>query len=233
MSRSRTLALIGAAALLLVSAAPAIAQDDTTTDSTMDMDGLTVEVGGIEYAYTGLPTSVPVGTTLTFTNDGVEVHELVVNRLADGVTESFEELMALNESGVDLAAEGYIDTEFGERMLLAASGQTAEGAITLDQEGRYVALCFIPSGLESAKLEELGVDISTLGPDTDPATLSPEAQAFIGEVMGNPPHMALGMIQEFTVTAEGTEVGPLPEPAADEMAPDEGAAPDDAEAASE
>ena len=57
---------------------------------------------------------------------------------------------------------------------------------------------------------ELGVDPSVLGPDTDPSTLSPEVQAFIEEVMANPPHMAQGMIQEFVVTAEGTEVGPLP-----------------------
>ena len=132
------------------------------------------------------------------------------------MTESFEELLALSASGVDLEAEGYIDMEFGNQMLLATSGQSAEGGIILDREGRYAALCFIPSGLESAKLEELGVDLSTLGPDTDPSTMSPEVQAYLGEVMGNPPHIAQGMIQEFFVTAEGTEVGPLPaeEPAA-------------------
>ena len=199
---------IGAALVLsLASASAVVAQEESPA---MDMEGLTVDVGGVEYAFTGLPTSVPAGTALTFTNDGAEIHEMVLNRLADDVTESFEELMALNESGVDLQAEGYIDTEFGDQMLLAVPGQTAEGSITLDQEGRYVALCFIPSGLEMAKLIELGVDPSVLGPDTDPSTLSPEAQAFIGEVMGNPPHMAQGMIQEFVVTAEGSEVGPLP-----------------------
>ena len=210
MSGSRKVAALLMSATFLLSAAPVVAQDEMATDDPMDMEGLTVEVGGVEYAFTGLPTSVPAGTTLTFTNDGAEVHELVVTRLADDVTESFEELMALNESGVDLEAEGYIDTEFGDQMLLAIAGQTAEGSITLEKEGRYVALCFIPTGLESAKLEELGVDISTLGPDTDPSTLSPEVQAFLGEVMANPPHMAQGMIEEFVVTAEGTEVGPLP-----------------------
>ena len=174
------------------------------------MDGLSLDVGGVEYAFTRLPTSVPAGTTLTFTNEGAEIHEIVVNRLADGVTETFEELMALNASGVDLAAEGYIDTDFGDPILLAVPGQTGEGSITLEQEGRYVALCFIPSGMEMAKLIELGVDPSTLGPDTDPSTLSPEVQEFLGEVMANPPHMAQGMIQEFVVTAAGTEVGPLP-----------------------
>ena len=180
----------------------------------MDMEGLTIDVGGVEYAFTRLPTSVPLGTTLTFTNDGVEIHEMVLNRLADDVTESFEELMALNASGVDLQAEGYIDTEFGDQMLLAVPGQTADGSIVLDREGRYVALCFIPSGLEMSKLIELGVDPDDLGPDTDPATMPEEVQDFFDEIMANPPHMAQGMIQEFVVTAEGTEVGPLPaEPA--------------------
>ncbi len=211
MSRSRTLTLIGAAALLLVSAMPVAAQDESTAEDSMSMEGLSIEVGGVEYAFTGLPTSVPLGTTLTFTNNGAEIHELILNRIADGVTESFDELMALNASGVDLEAEGYIDTDFGFQQLIAVPDQTAEGGITLDQEGRYVALCYVPSGLEMAKLIELGVDPSVLGPETDPSTLPPEAQAFIEEVMGNPPHLAQGMIQEFVVTAEGTEVGPLPD----------------------
>ena len=47
-----------------------------------------------------------------------------------------------------------------------------------------------------------------LAPDTDPSTLSPEAQAYIGEVMANPLHMAQGMIQKFIVTAAGTQAGP-------------------------
>jgi len=59
--------------------------------------------------------------------------------------------------------------------------------------------------------------------------MPPEVQA----IMANPPHFALGMIQEFTVTPAGTEVGPLPEAASDQMAPDEGSAPEDEEAASE
>jgi plastocyanin len=204
--------LLVSAGLLLASTAAAVAQDDAA----MDMEGLTIDVGGVEYAFTGLPTSVPVGTTLTFTNNGAEIHEMALNRLADGVTESFAELMALNESGVDLEAEGYIDTDYGYQQLFAVPGQTADGSITLDREGRYVALCYIPSGLEMAKLEELGIDLSTLSPETDPSTLSPEVQEFLGEVMGNPPHLAQGMIQEFVVTAEGTEVGPLAaeEPAA-------------------
>ena len=233
MSGSRKFAALLMSAVFLLFAAPVLAQDESDGDNAMDMEGLSLDVGGVEYAFTRLPTSVPAGTTLTFTNEGAEIHEIVVNRLADGVTETFEELMALNDSGVDLAAEGYIDTDFGDPMLLAVPGQTAEGSITLEQEGRYVALCFIPSGLEMATLVELGVDPSDLGPDADSSTMPEDVQQFLDEVMGNPPHMAQGMIQEFTVTAEGTEVGPLPEAEVDEMAPEGESATEDEESASE
>jgi len=216
MSRSRTLALVGAAALLLVSAAPVAAQDEATTDDTMDMEGLSLDVGGVEYAFTRLPSSVPAGTTLTFTNEGAEIHEMVVVRVADGVTESLEELLAMEAEGRDPMAEGLVEM-VGDMPLFAAPGTTAEGTRTLGVEGRYAVLCFIPQGLTDMSVLE------QLGPDANPEDLAPEIQA----LMANPPHLALGMIQEFTVTPAGTEVGPLPEAADDEMAPE------DEEAASE
>jgi plastocyanin len=222
LSRSRTLALVGAATLLLASAAPIMAQDDATTDDPMDMEGLTLDVGGVEYAFTDLPTSVPLGTSLTFTNHGAEVHEMVVVRIADGVTESLEELLAMEAEGRDPMAEGMIEI-VGDMPLFAAPGTTAEGTRTLEHEGRHVVLCFIPQGLTDMSVLE------QLGPDTNPEDLPPEVQA----IMANPPHLALGMIQEFTVTAAGTEVGPLPDAASDEVAADEGSAPEDEEAASE
>jgi hypothetical protein len=234
MPRSRTLALAGAAALLLMSAAPVAAQE-ASPDSAMDMEGLTVEVGGVEYAYTGLPTSLPAGTELTFRNDGAELHELVVLRIADGVTESLEELLAMEAEGRDPMAEGLVEF-IGGAPLIANPGEVAEGSLPLEREGSYVALCFIPQGFVPSELAALGVTLEMLGPDTDPADLPPEVQ----EVMANPPHLAAGMIQQFTVTAEGTEAGPLPEPASDEMPPededaasDEESAPEDEEAASE
>ena len=206
MSRSRSLALVGAAALLLVSAAPVVAQDEATTDDTMDMEALSIEVGGVEYAFTNLPTSVPAGTELTFTNNGAEVHEMVLIHIADGVTESLEELLAMEAEGRDPMAEGLVEV-VGGMPLFAAPGTTAEGALTVENEGRYVAICFIPQGLtDFSALEQLG-------PDTNPEDLSPELQA----LMANPPHMALGMIQEFTVTPSGTEPGPLPAESAEEM----------------
>jgi plastocyanin len=222
MSGPRTLALVGAAALLLASAAPILAQDDTGADSPMDTEGLTLDVGGVEYAFTDLPTSVPVGTSLSFTNNGAEVHEIVLVRIADGVTESLEELLAMDAEGRDPMEEGLVEM-VGDMPLFAAPGTTAEGTLTLESEGRHVVLCFIPQGLTDMSVLE------QLGPEANPEDMSPEVQA----IMANPPHFALGMIQEFTVTPAGTEVGPLPEAASDEMAPDEESAPEDEDAASE
>lgn len=219
MSRSRTLALVGAAALLLVSAVPVAAQDEATTDHAMDMEGLALEVGGVEYAFTNLPTSVPVGTTLSFVNNGAEVHEMVLVRIADGVTESVDELLAMEAEGRDPMAEGLVEF-VGDGPLFAAPGATAEGTRTLESEGRYVVLCFIPQGLtDMSALEQIG-------PETNPEDLPPELQA----LMANPPHLALGMVQEFTVTPAGTEVGPMPGAVSDEMEADMGSVPEDEQA---
>ena len=38
-----------------------------------------------------------------------------------------------------------------------------------------------------------------------------EVQAFLEELESNPPHAALGMVQEFTVTSAESTPGPLPE----------------------
>jgi hypothetical protein len=220
MSRSRTLTLVGATALLLVSAAPVVAQDEATTDDAMDMEGLSVEVGGVEYAYTGLPTSLPAGTELSFRNDGVELHELIVARIADDTTEPLEELLAMGDAAI---AEGKVEI-IGGGPLIANPGEVADGSLSLEREGDYVALCFVPQGLVPEQLEEWGVT-----EDTPPEEWPAEAQA----ILANPPHLAAGMIQEFVVTTEGTEVGPLPGGDTDEAAAEEESAPEDEEAVSE
>ncbi len=86
---------------------------------------------------------------------------------------------------------------------MAGPGTTAEGSIVITQEGAYFALCFVPQGTTSMP---------------DPSA-SPQASAGSGT-----PHFMLGMRQEFTATAAGTAVGPLPSPAGS-MAPATSAAP--------
>ena len=102
----------------------------------------------------------------------------------------------------------------GEGPLIANPGELAPGSLPLEREGSYVAVCFIPQGFVPSELDALGVTPDMMGPDTDPADLPPEVQ----ELMANPPHFALGMIQESVVTPQGTEAGPLPAEAEEEMA---------------
>lgn len=150
--------------------------------------GPTVAVVAVDYAFQGLPSSVPVGTSLTLRNDGKELHELLVARKNDGVTESWDELIAMPE---DQSMSKV--TVYGP--LVAAPGSTGSSmdggatTIVLDAEGDYLAVCFVPQGMTSFP---------------DPSA-SPDPAASFG-----PPHFALGMRQEFTVTAPGTSPGPVP-----------------------
>jgi hypothetical protein len=191
-------AVTAALAMSALVAVPAAAQEAEPTSAEP------ITVVGVDYAYQGLPTSLPVGTELGFANEGVELHEMIIARVSDDATESLEELLAMGDEAM---ASGKVEI-VGQGPLIALPGGTAMGTLPLAREGRYAALCFIPTGAVPSVFEEAGVDITAMGPETDVATLPPEIQA----IMGNPPHLAFGMVQEFTVTAEGTEVGPLPEP---------------------
>lgn len=198
---------IVAASFALLLTVPAVAQTDEASPQAEETaaSGPTVEVIGVEYAFEGLPTSVPAGTTLTLTNEGVEVHELTVVRFGDDVTETLEDLMG---PGRDPISEGLVEVVTTEPVI-ALPGTTAEVFVTLDREGRYVAACFLPVGLVPEQLEELGVDPTTMGPET---SYPPETEARLEELFGGaPPHAALGMFQEFTVTSADSTPGPLPQ----------------------
>ncbi len=200
MTRTRTLGvMVGSAALALsMGVATAVAQDEAPAEPMDSMADMTVEVTGVEYAYSGLPDTLPVGSTLTFTNEGIELHELILIRIADDVTESFEEILAMSEEGTDPMEAGLIEM-VGEEPLIAEPGQTAEGSLTVDREGRYVALCFIPQGFVPETLAGFGVT-----EDMPEEEWPPEAQA----IRANPPHVFAGMVQELTVVAaegDGTD----------------------------
>jgi len=174
-SLRRTLALLAVAAVLggLV-VAPGLARSPAL--------GSTIAVTATEYRYDGLPSSVPAGTSFSLVNAGSEVHELLIARRNPGTTESWDQLVAMPEDQV-LAKVTILDP------LVAEPGATAEGVVTVDQEGDYIAICFVPQGLTT-----LG------GPET---TLDPA-------LADAPAHFSLGERQEFTVTAAGTTPGPIP-----------------------
>ncbi len=133
--------------------------------------GAGLEVVGVDYAYEGIPETLPVGTVMTFRNGGQEAHEIVLARKNAGVTTTFEELLAMPEE-----ESSKLVTFIGQ--LMANPGETAEGELTADAAGDYLAICFFPQGW---------TEIPEGTPD--PAASLPAGA----------PHFTLGMLQEFTV----------------------------------
>jgi plastocyanin len=192
-----------AASLALASASAVAAQDEASPDAAASMDAMTIQVSGVDYAFEGLPESVPAGTVLTFKDDGTEIHEMAVVRILDETT-PLEELMAMPPDQSAALSE-FVGFAF------AFPGQVADGSIVLDQPGRYVALCNVHQGSDPKAFEALGIDPTTFDPENvDPDTLSPEVKDLMATIDANPAHMELGMIQEFTVTPAEADVAPMP-----------------------
>jgi plastocyanin len=102
-----------------------------------------IEITGVDYAFEGLQSSVPVGTSFQFTNGGAEFHEMVLVRRNEGMTDPLEELLELP------------DEELGDKLtiaggLFAAVGQSSPALLTVDQAGDYIVICFIPQGTTSS-----------------------------------------------------------------------------------
>lgn len=163
------------------------AVDGTTSSTADDAAGSgdsrseTVEVTAVDYAYEGLPASIPAGTQLTLRNEAdAELHELVAFRLPDGETRSVEELVALPPDELLPALGGEPAT-----VLLAPPGGDmipAVGDGTLAEPGRYAVICIIPTGADPT--EYLEKSATSDGPP---------------EVDGGPPHITQGMFAELTV----------------------------------
>jgi hypothetical protein len=129
-----------------------------------------IEVVGVEYRFEGVPSTMDAGTELRLRNDGQEVHEIVLVRRNQGVTESWQDLLALPEQDV-------MQLVTIEGVVMANPGDTTEETVVASEPGDYLLICFIPTGMRE------------LPPTDDPnATFPP-----------GPPHFTLGMMQEITV----------------------------------
>jgi hypothetical protein len=110
-------------------------------DASVDVCGFpTTEVTAIDYAYEGVPESLPAGTqAIAFANASeTEEHEFVVFRKADGETRSAEEL--LNDPAAQEEGPGeFVGVAF------APPGDAFSSLLTLDA-GDYIAVCFVPVG---------------------------------------------------------------------------------------
>ena len=98
------------------------------------------EVSASEYKFEGLPDELDTGNTaILLTNEGEEMHELAVMRKADGVTQSWDEILALPQ-------------EEAEQLVVQVGGTFAprkdtKGMAVVDLvPGEYVVTCFVPTG---------------------------------------------------------------------------------------
>ncbi len=157
----------------------------TSSDPVLHDDATIVTIEGVDYAFNGVPSSVRAGTRLALRNAApAELHELVAFRLSDGDDIALGDLAQLpaEELGPRLGAPVTV--------LLQPPGSDEEivavGNGTLEEPGRYVLMCFIPTG-------------------ADPAEYLAAAAASDGEaptgVAGGPPHFVNGMYAELQVEA--------------------------------
>lgn len=141
----------------------------------------TIEVTALDYAYQGLPQTVPAGSTLTMSNDSTrEVHELVAIRLPEDETRAVADLVADSEALPALFP--HVTT-----VIVAPPGEdgvAVEGTGELVEPGRYAIICVIPTGADPQAY----------------ITAAAESEGGPPDVPGGPPHIVHGMFAELTVT---------------------------------
>lgn len=147
----------------------------------------TVAVKAVDYGFEGLPPKVGTGSTFTMTNESkVEAHELTALRLPDGERRSAAELVRLPEDQLGALfsgppALGLVANPGGKSTVAVGDGK-------LREPGRYLMLCFVPTGADPAAFMEAAQKAAAAGPESGPP-----------QIAGGPPHLAHGMYAELTV----------------------------------
>ncbi len=149
-------------------------------DEALDADVVTVTA--VDYAYEGLPETVPAGTRLELVSDSEgEIHELVAFRIPDDEERSIDALAALPpEELLPL-----VGPEPAAVLLVPPGGDQipAVGDGTLTEPGRYGIICVIPQGADPGEY----------------LTAAAESEGGPPQVDGGPPHIVLGMYGEVVV----------------------------------
>ena len=107
-----------------------------------------IDITATDYAFAGIPSELDASTIgVTFANEGAEFHELAVMRKAEGVTQSWDEILELPEEET-----GELVTEVGGGF--SPPGATSTALLDLSEAGEYIAVCFIPVGATPEANEE-------------------------------------------------------------------------------
>ncbi len=176
----RSGAPIGVAVLAAVSTLLLAACGDDAEGSSDVADGeLEVTMADFHYG-DALPASVPAGTRIVVSNDSpTELHEFVAVRLADDDDRTPEEIVDGDLGAVFATPPAtviLVPPDDGEPIIAVGDG-------TLQEPGRYLIVCAIPTGVD---------------PDV---YLQAAAEAGGGppQVEGGPPHFVHGMFAELEV----------------------------------
>lgn len=151
--------------------------------------GGTVTMTAEDYAYPEAPSEVAAGTTIQLDNasDG-EVHEVLALRVADDEDRPADELMSLPPEEVMQVVE------VRGAALAPPEGSSADigmPPLVVEQPGRYVFACLIPTGAPPEEVLQAVRDFAESGA-TEGEPDYPQT---------GPPHAANGMFTEVTVTA--------------------------------
>ena len=102
-----------------------------------------IDVAAVDYAFEGVPETLAAGTvTFAFSNEGEEMHEMLLLRYKDPKT-TIEDLMKLSEKEAQSKVD-FLGASFGP-----------PGASDIESRemtpGKYVMVCFVPVGSTSEK----------------------------------------------------------------------------------
>lgn len=141
-----------------------------------------IPVIATDYAYGGIPSQMDAGKRLTLSNySSEEVHEIAAFKLPGEEDRPAAELTQLPAAQLEQLLGGPPTTVIVA--LPQEEGQTVEGDGTLRDAGRYLFLCFVPTGADPAAYEEAMARQADEPPN----------------VAGGPPHFTQGMFAEATV----------------------------------
>ena len=186
-SRTTTIAGCVFAALAVIAGAACGDDDASTVDTATAADRQAVTIELSDYAFQGVPRTITSGTSITITNKSAnEAHELTAFRLPDTETRSLTELQALppDQFGALIA---------GAPALAIAARPNEDGELflgdgTLPEPGRYLLVCFIPTGADPDQVMT-AIRAAAADPNAGPP-----------QIDGGPPHLSAGMIAEVVVT---------------------------------
>jgi hypothetical protein len=107
-----------------------------------------------DYAFEGMPDEIDAGVvSIELANEGTEYHELALVKKKDGVTESFDEILALADEDEQQAKAEFVTG------IEATAPESTEYTVVELEPGSYLLACFLSVGSTPDRFErETGVD---------------------------------------------------------------------------